>query len=336
MSTAIQIPDERYELLSHEQESSLSSWLNGWEAREKQDADAMGEYIDDVLAWMMLSEATKGSYWNPRHFDNAHPQLHENRVQDEFGFAPDNVPRDQPWAQAIRTLMGEDAFHEEEMRSFEDIQPPDIGGPFRRTTVLPADSDGSVYTFFTCRTVEGARMRKWQSVLPKGSTLGVLWMEEAILKTGDRKSRFGCSGWSRAYGLRQSAKNPLSCSLAEEKFVFARVMNRVLADRYTWFVDLRSHEERTGIRLATDGPGVERIIAERDRPAGAHRRSALRHWVKEHWREVRHEPKLETKIRSHLRGAERFNWCGLHCTITPSQYDLERVLRDRLKPRERR
>lgn len=86
-----------------------------------------------------------------------------------------------------------------------------------------------------------------------------------------------------------------------------------------------SLDDRPGIELPTDPLGAQEAFRLRDIPEGRARRAALRHWVTEHWRQSRIETGIETKVREHLRGAQNFDWAGLHCRITPSVLDLERA-----------
>lgn len=98
-----------------------------------------------------------------------------------------------------------------------------------------------------------------------------------------------------------------------------------LTRRYTWEVTFR-WEDGPGVVLSTDPVGVGEVFALRDIPEGRTRRSALRHWVREHWRrQGRSAPEVETKVRAHLRGATEFTWGSLRCVLRPSLADLERA-----------
>lgn len=76
-------------------------------------------------------------------------------------------------------------------------------------------------------------------------------------------------------------------------------------------------------RFSTDPTGVRQVFKLRDIPPGKERRTALRHWVSEHWRK-RRPPSADDWIfvKAHLRGAHTFVWQNLHCTIEPSRRDL--------------
>jgi hypothetical protein len=82
-----------------------------------------------------------------------------------------------------------------------------------------------------------------------------------------------------------------------------------------------SYGDSPGIEIPTDPVGAQAVFRLRDLPDNAARRKALRHWVDEHWRQIRDDPTVETKVRTHLRGGAEFSWNGLHCRIIPSRTD---------------
>lgn len=84
------------------------------------------------------------------------------------------------------------------------------------------------------------------------------------------------------------------------------------------------------LMLPTDPTALKEVFADREK-VGA-RRPALRNWVREHWRQLRKTPELETRIRSHLRGQDVFMWDGHEVCILPSTEDLERLEGIRREP----
>jgi hypothetical protein len=103
---------------------------------------------------------------------------------------------------------------------------------------------------------------------------------------------------------------------------FDRMVNFAVSmqfsQRYTWRVLLGYGRAR--VALDTNGAEARKLFAARDLPAGRERRSAIRHWVTEHYREAGEVP-----VRSHFRGAELFAWDGMTCEVVPSEYDSDRV-----------
>jgi len=98
---------------------------------------------------------------------------------------------------------------------------------------------------------------------------------------------------------------------------------------YNWTVYL-SFEGWSGLSFRTDPIGAREIFRLRDIPEGKKRRTALKHWVCEHYRKNRSISEVEkVKVIKHLRGANEFTWNGLKCKIMPSQYDLDLI--DKLK-----
>jgi hypothetical protein len=98
-----------------------------------------------------------------------------------------------------------------------------------------------------------------------------------------------------------------------------------------------------GLEFQTDPLGAREFFRLRDVPDGKERRTALRHWVTEHWRMNSRDPREEVKVREHLRGSTEFHWSGLRCRIRPSTVDLGRAMEaaeqrmlDRLTGEDRR
>lgn len=102
--------------------------------------------------------------------------------------------------------------------------------------------------------------------------------------------------------------------------------------RLCWHIQLRMPQS-PALLAATDPIGVRALLRMRDLPEGRTRREALRHWVKEHWRQNRHDPSIEHQVREHLRGADRCDWFGLQCQILPSEMDKGKLEMSRLKGR---
>lgn len=95
-----------------------------------------------------------------------------------------------------------------------------------------------------------------------------------------------------------------------------------LEERYDWHVDLRWGDSAY-VRMPTDADGARELFADRDKATGAGRRSALRHWVRRHWRQRRSGA---SEVVEHLRGGQQFSWHGYECILWPSQYDRDRAL----------
>lgn len=83
-----------------------------------------------------------------------------------------------------------------------------------------------------------------------------------------------------------------------------------------WVVDL-SFGHSAGIRVPTDPTGIRELFRTRDSSTRTGRRSALVHWVGEHYRQSRVDSDALIYVREHLRGVRRFQWNGMNCLITP-------------------
>lgn len=106
--------------------------------------------------------------------------------------------------------------------------------------------------------------------------------------------------------------------------------------KYYWTVKTRFDEVCPSLTLLTDATGVKELWKLRDIPPGKRRRTALLHWVSDHWRKSRKDPEIEHYVRQHLRGTTELTQQSFSATITPSQCDtlqneLNQAHRDRLK-----
>jgi hypothetical protein len=99
------------------------------------------------------------------------------------------------------------------------------------------------------------------------------------------------------------------------------------ADHF-WHVSL-GYEGMPMLKLDTDPQGARAVFRLRDIPEGRQRRTALKHWVTEHWRSTPATNDKSIKVGEYLRGAEKFTWNGLRCIVTPSLADLHRAYPDR-------
>jgi hypothetical protein len=95
-----------------------------------------------------------------------------------------------------------------------------------------------------------------------------------------------------------------------------------LSHRYCWHAAMGIGDHGPRLLLATSAKGCLELFKSRDPSPGRTRRDALRHWVKNHYRDSS-ECSL-SYVRDHLRGQTRFDWHGLNCELMVSAYDLER------------
>jgi hypothetical protein len=108
---------------------------------------------------------------------------------------------------------------------------------------------------------------------------------------------------------------------SEEPLMIDLIAN-MLADRYEWRVRFRAAPGQLSATIPTDPVGAREAFKLRDLPEGRSRRTALRNWVRSHWRSKRpaSDPEL---VQAHLRGETNFNWNGMECELLPSQFDRE-------------
>jgi hypothetical protein len=84
----------------------------------------------------------------------------------------------------------------------------------------------------------------------------------------------------------------------------------------------------SSVLLPTDPTGIRALLKERDKPAGKKRRSALLHWVKDHYRKSRNNPDDLIKVQEYMRGTLDFSWFGFQGKIIPTHQERQ-WLRDR-------
>jgi len=88
-----------------------------------------------------------------------------------------------------------------------------------------------------------------------------------------------------------------------------------------WLVKTKFDDLCPTLTLLTDPTGVKEFWKLRDVAPGKTRRSALLHWVEQHWRQTRKDPDIEAFVRAHMRGATEITQGKLSAIITPSVRD---------------
>lgn len=91
---------------------------------------------------------------------------------------------------------------------------------------------------------------------------------------------------------------------------------------YEWRVTI-GYRNSLHIILPTNATGVAEFLAMRDSTPDKSRRSALRHWVEQHWRTLPSDRETETRVRAHMRGHERYTWGDMDGMIIPALAALE-------------
>lgn len=87
------------------------------------------------------------------------------------------------------------------------------------------------------------------------------------------------------------------------------------------------------LSFPTNASGAMAAFKQRDKDPGKNRRTALRNWVKEHYRKrSSDDTDAEVKVRQHLRGRTPFKWLGLDCELVVSPWDERK--NERLKQQQ--
>lgn len=89
--------------------------------------------------------------------------------------------------------------------------------------------------------------------------------------------------------------------------------------RSSWVATFRTNADRS-VSVPTDPTGIKGMFQMRELPEGRDRRAALLHWVSAHMRRNRKDPETEHAVRQYLRGSREFEWFGMSCKITPTEF----------------
>lgn len=227
------------------------------------------------------------------------------------------------------------------------VWPMNISSAVRTTDSHPSLPSGG-WLFKSVRTLDP---RKWRGRLARVTPRMVEHSEIFVSQSGVGASYFGPYALARDTATRAEADNhpgggisvhPHSIygarSHAPSKHIDwdIRVAHYLsLRREYLWSV-LIGEGELPRVRYVTDIVGVREAFRFRDIPEGKKRRAALRHWVRDHWRQFGRESGADRQwIREHLRGAEDFAWSGFRCRIEPSREDARWNNWTRAKDRRR-
>ncbi len=193
-------------------------------------------------------------------------------------------------------------------------------------------TDGS---FFLCRTESASpkEIRGQAKMVPKycANFVGA-WLTRDKFSTPERVivGRIG-GKWVDLRSQFQNAKGNV-VFVKGDKFKWhsdlaitvAIATAGALSERYEWHAAFGFSDNGPRLLIPTNPRGCLELFRSRNLNPGERRRSALRHWVKNHYRDVNRDDEGLTYVRDHLRGNTRFIWNGLDCEVLVSEYDLER------------
>ena len=218
----------------------------------------------------------------------------------------------------------------------QDLEPvlnPECDGPTPRDLSRPvrigAIADLSDHTGYAAFHFETARKEELRGAgrLPFLSPYPHLHMSLAVMPPYERTRE-----WTRAFigwhprekvwvRWGQNFPRPKFDPMIHERA--SMLISLQFSRRYNWRVLVGATEHAPRLAIDCQPESARKLFGARDIPPGRKRRAALRHWVTEHFRNVQAE--VPTAVRSHFRGAETFDWAGLHCEIEPSEHDKDRI-----------
>lgn len=256
-------------------------------------SQALAEYVEYLLEEMRRPMALDvGSPWGRvRHeqFDGAMPMLPE----------------------AVELADGGEGW------IFRDWHPSEVGLRKTRLLVRDTDNEGEVAAV-NIRLLRPAEAHgRIRPALPYPTLVSSWWPKDGKVDV----TAVGLAGPGRWVNIdaRRAGSSRLDDYWSAQIQV-ALGCGMFLRSRWTVYLA----DGGLGVTFPTDEVGAQEVFRLRDIPEGKARRAALRAWVTEHWRVNPQRPDEEVLVREHLRGAQAFDWSGLHCRITPSDDDFAR------------
>jgi hypothetical protein len=270
---------------------------------------SIDELIEELLTFMELASWRPLSAGKTRHltmkaFPEAEPVISEEVL---------NTLRDDQQARLIRS----------------DVAPDTVPGLFDMTTITsrqPDEEEPRVH--FSVQRLRRVSFAELRGRARPVSSMNVRQSFAVVRRDGTYVSGESYIGYlpaqQRWVNITSNIAIPYG-AFNEETHNRACVSCGFLLDRYERWRVVMAYEDGPSLSLVTDPTGAQEVFRFRDLPAGQSRRTALRHWVKEHWRGHRQDPDLEVLVRKHLRGETRFTWHGLRVEIKVSPADQQKA-----------
>ncbi len=270
------------------------------------DGDQLEEIVDDALSYLYLSDKKEEK--------DCFKGVFTQSIND-FG---DALFLDYP-------LVGKD----DDWFLFDDTKESDLANlhKYSITSFLHENAGGGDagirYQVSQVRLLTGAERRKISD-----RAQYIVCLDAALMHIDGTYSSY------RTYWRKEGGKyrnfNPFRHSMmsTEDRNPMIRAhFGMIYRSHFCWHVSL-GYGDGPGLKFECTPQGAAEVFRLRDIPEGKNRRSAIKHWVKEH-RRIR-EGKVSSVI-AHLRGAETFIWNGMRCTIAPAQSDIDMVTKEKLR-----
>lgn len=216
-----------------------------------------------------------------------------------------------------------EAKRDDEADIFSFAVPSDLSDPLNYGCVVPSGSSGDFgrYTLCHLRGLSARERRGLPSAVDLAKMKLVLVEDSGEFRGVDmvvgrlKRHKIDWHRWLPKLGRWEAFDKEIS-----EK---TRLMIGLqFASRYRWHVRI-GFNDNPSVSFRTDPIGARAVFKLRDIPNGASRRSALVHWVTEHWRRSRSDESEERFVRAHFSGRQDFVWNGLRCSIIPSRFDRD-------------
>lgn len=216
---------------------------------------------------------------------------------------------------------------------FSDVKPSDLSSNFDFKSIVGDKDNNKNFIINRYKKINNKEYLKFKNYIGKfnpyiiESSVAMFDLEKKIFETGRYFMGYYPNN-NNGNNLTWKKLNDNNLITKEEKIEenerIQILMGWQFQNYYNWKVYV-GWEGEIGITFATDPIGAREIFRLRDIPNGKKRRTALRNWIKEHYRKKRNDPTEKNKVIKHLRGATEFNWNGFKCKIIPSEYDLKQA-----------
>ena len=262
--------------------------------------------IEQVLTYMTLSDVkpmhrSAAGKIGIENFDGVYPlDLVDDTAEDYMVFS-DALPEDVNYSMDVKVMVNPHAFSNIEGDELQ-LQ--------RVRFIKPKQARGKVKILMPVMVQH---------------CLGYLDLNKAEIRTTAGILGYSPKGWIR---LNHQDYPPPKDIIDYDTRRIRVAIGVQFTNNYYWTVYL-GWDGCPGVRFPTDPTGAKEIFRLRDIPDGKKRRTAILHWVKEHYRKKRGiDARENIKIREHLRGGNVFRWNGLTCKIQPSVEEINSLPND--------
>jgi hypothetical protein len=299
----------------------------------KRRARTLEQALDDVFVFCGLSEEAVGE--SPEWF-----------TKDKVG------PRDFPEAEAFLDCDEGDVIEisksEGAVSFFADVKPSDVPGFDVSSVLTKVGDDGNrQIELYRIRQENIRKARGHRVYSPHLASLYSCWLNvedgtytsKRILvnKAGKEWLAVGAHSEYRHFATTKTCDGNVQTFGVDDNEGITSTCQTLLGLAFTrdivWRVVFKS-PSGISVSISTDTAGAMAAFRNRQPNETTGRRDALRHWVRQHYREKPVDEGDEPQhviVRQHLRGRTPFRWFGIDCELVVSPFDMRRNERFRVE-----